>query len=103
MAGNRRSKWQRPARPVVAGAGERVELWRGQQYRVRALVGSATGRRYRCPGCDQLLEPVVAHVVAWPADDPDAIDRRHWHTACWAARERRGPGLQRARNAPRYG
>jgi hypothetical protein len=58
---------------------------------------------YRCPGCDQLLAAGVSHLVAWPADDPDAAGRRHWHTGCWAARERRSPGVQRSRNAPRYG
>jgi len=30
-------------------------------------------------------------VVTWPVDDLDASDRRHWHTPCWAARDRRFP------------
>ena len=33
----------------------------------------------------------------------DESDRRHWHTGCWRARDRRGPGVERSRNAPRYG
>jgi hypothetical protein len=94
-------------------AGEQVQWWRDVEYRVRAvsgsapsgsvLAGAASARPYRCPGCDQLLAAGVAHLVAWPADDLDASDRRHWHTACWRARDRRTPGVQRSRNAPRYG
>jgi len=57
----------------------------------------ASDRPYRCPGCDQLVLPGTAHVVAWASDGlfgPDAAlaDRRHWHTACWSARTRRRPG-----------
>jgi hypothetical protein len=37
----------------------------------------------------------------WPEGRED--DRRHWHTACWTARGRRGVKVQRAKNAPRYG
>jgi len=77
-------------------AGHRVE----DGFVVRSLAGSP-GRSYRCPGCDQELPSSVPHVVAWPEGRED--DRRHWHTACWAARDRRGAKLQRSRNAPRYG
>lgn len=84
--------------------GEQSQSWRGEEYRVRPVTGaSSAARPYRCPGCDQLLAAGVAHLVAWPADDLDAADRRHWHTACWQARDRRAPGVQRSRNAPRYG
>jgi len=87
------------------GWGEQSQWWRGIEFRMRAVSGGAagSGRPYRCPGCDQLLTFGIAHVVVWPADDPDAADRRHWHTACWSARDRRTPGVQRTRNAPRYG
>lgn len=56
----------------------------------------ASERSYRCPGCDQLVGPGVAHVVAWPTDhlfgaDAALADRRHWHTSCWSARTRRRP------------
>jgi hypothetical protein len=86
-------------------AGERMQSWRGVEYRVRPVAGAASSaaRPYRCPGCDQLLAAGVAHLVAWPAEDLEATDRRHWHTACWQARDRRAPGVQRSRNAPRYG
>ena len=86
-------------------AGEQSQSWRGVEYRVRAVSGSGQSESapYRCPGCDQLLPAGLAHLVAWPADDLDASDRRHWHTACWRARDRRTPTVQRSRNAPRYG
>ena len=77
---------------------------------VRQVTGSAATRAYRCPGCDQEIRPATPHVVAWPAfDDGDGrdedaglADRRHWHTACWRARHRRGPRTGRSRNAPRH-
>lgn len=87
-------------------AGEQVQFWQGVEYRVRPVSGAtqaAEQRSYRCPGCDQLLAAGIAHLVVWPGEDLDASDRRHWHTACWAARDRRSPGVQRSRNAPRYG
>jgi hypothetical protein len=64
-------------------------------------VSGASGKAYRCPGCDQEVRPATPHVVAWPEGRAD--DRRHWHTACWSARERRGVKVQRSKNAPRYG
>ena len=72
---------------------------------VRQVTGSAATRAYRCPGCDQEIRPATPHVVAWPSwpDEESALaQRRHWHTACWRARGRRGPRTQRTRNAPRY-
>ena len=68
---------------------------------VRRVAGNAPGRPYRCPGCDQELDGGTPHVVAWPEGRSD--DRRHWHTACWGARGRRGVKVHRAKNAPRYG
>jgi hypothetical protein len=87
-----------PARAV----GERIEDWRGEPYLVRAVTGSGATKLYRCPGCDQQIRTGQPHVVTWPEYDPDAGDRRHWHTACWKARDSRGPGVQRSRSAPRY-
>jgi len=78
-------------------AGERVE----GGHVVRSVSGAGHGKGYRCPGCDQLMPGAQPHVVAWPEGRPD--DRRHWHTACWSARGRRGANLHRGRNAPRYG
>ena len=80
-------------RPPV---GEHVE----DGYVVRQVSGAA-GKAYRCPGCDQEVRPATPHVVAWPEGQAD--DRRHWHAACWTARDRRGVKVQRSKNAPRYG
>ncbi|HWM39274.1 MAG TPA: ATP/GTP-binding protein [Streptomyces sp.] len=79
---------------------ERTEEWRGEEWAVRQVGGSA-GKQYRCPGCDQEIPVGVPHVVAWPRMG-DVDDRRHWHKACWNARDRRGARLQRSRNAPRH-
>ncbi|HZE49485.1 MAG TPA: hypothetical protein VE074_07960 [Jatrophihabitantaceae bacterium] len=72
-----------------SGGAERREQWRGEEYVVRMLTGS--DKAYRCPGCDQLIRPGIPHVVVWPAHDAEAADRRHWHTPCWSARDRRSP------------
>ena len=77
--------------------------WDGVDYLVRRITGSTSTKTYRCPGCDHEIRPATPHVVAWPADDPDAGLRRHWHTACWRARDRRTVKAQRSRNAPRHG
>lgn len=86
-----------PDEPPRMPAGERVE----DGYVVRSVTGTASGRGYRCPGCDQLLPAGQPHVVAWPQGRTE--DRRHWHSACWSARHRRGVKVQRSRDAPRYG
>ncbi len=88
--------------PRPAPAGERVE----DGYVVRSVAGTAgrgggPAKAYRCPGCDQLLPAGQPHLVAWPQGSPD--DRRHWHSACWTARGRRGVKVHRSKNAPRYG
>ncbi|GAA1899977.1 hypothetical protein GCM10009716_07280 [Streptomyces sodiiphilus] len=88
------------------GAGERyglehTETWRGEDWVVRGITGSAAGKHYRCPGCDQEIPPGVPHVVAWPAHGA-VDDRRHWHRACWNARDRRAARTRRSRDAPRY-
>jgi hypothetical protein len=71
---------------------QRTEVHPDGEWSVRHVTGSAATKPYRCPGCDQLIPPATPHVVAWPADLPDGLeDRRHWHTACWSARLRRGP------------
>lgn len=72
---------------------EAVQSWTDGDWLVRTIPGSAATKMYRCPGCDHEIRPGVAHVVAWPADGRgDAGDRRHWHTPCWRARDRRRPG-----------
>jgi hypothetical protein len=100
---NRRRKDPDPdeVRPFTT-VGERREDWRGETYVVRSVTGAGASKVYRCPGCDQEIRRGVPHVVVWPEHHDDADERRHWHTACWSARERRSPGVQRTRNAPRY-
>ena len=83
---------------------EGVQQWQDGEWRVRSIFGGAAAKTYRCPGCMQEIRPGVAHIVAWPIDGRgDESDRRHWHSGCWQARDRRGPGVERSRNAPRYG
>jgi len=75
-----------------------VQTWGDGQWMVRNIPGPAAVKTYRCPGCDHEIPPGVAHVVAWPADERGGLsDRRHWHTGCWRARERRYPVVRRAR------
>ncbi len=71
---------------------ETVQAWSDGDWLVRTIPGGAATKTYRCPGCAQEIRPGVAHVVAWPADGRgDLGDRRHWHTPCWRARDRRRP------------
>lgn len=72
--------------------GVRRERGTDGEWNVRTVRGSE--KSYVCPGCRQVLPPGVEHVVAWSADGllgPVAAleDRRHWHTSCWHARDRR--------------
>ena len=79
---------------------EQVESWPDGEFVVRRVTGAAATKGYVCPGCLQTIPPATPHVVAWPEGLVD--DRRHWHTACWRARLRRGPKVERSRNAPRH-
>jgi hypothetical protein len=103
----RRNRPKRDERSLVDAESARrgvdtVQQWHDGDFLVRQVGASA--KTYRCPGCDQEIRPGVVHVVAWPADGRgDLTDRRHWHTGCWRARDRRAPGIQRSRSAPRYG
>jgi hypothetical protein len=81
-----------------------VQADRDGDWMVRMVPGGAAVKPYRCPGCDQEIAAGMAHVVVWPADERgDLTDRRHWHTGCWRARDRRTPDVQRLRSAHRYG
>ncbi|WP_093854176.1 ATP/GTP-binding protein [Streptomyces sp. SolWspMP-sol7th] len=81
---------------------QRTETWQGEEWSVRHVAGaSAAGKTYRCPGCDQEIPSGVPHVVAW-SEYSGVDERRHWHKACWNARDRRATRVQRSRNAPRY-
>jgi len=90
----------RPAGRSPAPRGERIEEAADGDWVVRGLTGAASDKVYRCPGCDQEIRQGTPHVVSWPAyardsdlepwDTESAADRRrHWHTACWRARDRR--------------
>jgi len=76
---------------------ERVESFLGEEYVVRRVTGSAATKRYRCPGCQQTIRPATPHTVAWPVlgsmfsgpEESGLDERRHWHTACWGARDTR--------------
>ncbi|WP_256104114.1 ATP/GTP-binding protein [Streptomyces sp. ODS05-4] len=84
------------------GGFQRSESWQGEDWSVRHVAGAAAGgKRYRCPGCDQEIPGGVPHVVAWP-EYGGVDDRRHWHKACWNAKDRRTSRVQRSRNAPRH-
>lgn len=92
-----------PAGPAPGWALDRVEEGPDGAWVVRPVTGAAAGKSYRCPGCDHELRAGTPHVVAWPAGGPGAVqDRRHWHTACWAARARRPRLPPRPRRGPRY-
>jgi hypothetical protein len=78
-----------PARPLREN--QSYEAGPDGDWNVRRLTGSASGKTYRCPGCQQEIPAAQPHVVAWPAEG-DGEDRRHWHTGCWSARDRRRPG-----------
>jgi hypothetical protein len=44
-------------------------------------------KSYVCPGCENLIEVGVGHLVVVPDDAPDL--RRHWHRGCWYKERRR--------------
>jgi hypothetical protein len=101
VPGRRRRAPRGSARPSGPRP-ERVEEASDGDWVVRSVAGAAASglKTYRCPGCDQEIRPATPHVVSWPAyardsdldpwDTESAADlRRHWHTACWRARDRR--------------
>jgi hypothetical protein len=76
----------------LGGTFAQTESGRDGEWLVRRIHGAQATKVYRCPGCDHEIQPGVPHVVAWPALDHGSVqDRRHWHTGCWNARDRRGP------------
>ena len=76
----------------AVGGAVRRESFGGGEWSVRRVSGAGATRSYLCPGCQQFVVPGTPHVVAWPADGLGGVDdRRHWHTPCWEARERRHP------------
>lgn len=86
----RRDDDARPLGPSYAS--RTVEVHPDGEWVVQKVTGSAATKPYRCPGCDQEIRPATPHTVAFPADDPQGLEhRRHWHSPCWAARDRRSP------------
>ncbi|WP_414636034.1 hypothetical protein [Amycolatopsis sp.] len=84
-----------PGAGVVTGWA-RSESAPDGEWLVRPVPGAHAAKVYRCPGCDQEIRPGTPHLVAWPADETGSVaDRRHWHRACWEARQRRGPTRRR--------
>jgi hypothetical protein len=80
-----------PLDPERARQGvQRLQAWGDGEWLVRTIPGNAAAKTYRCPGCDHEIRPGTPHVVVWPAEGwGDETDRRHWHTGCWRARDRR--------------
>lgn len=81
---------RRPARKPVTPRADVLEEHADGDWYVRPITGSSSTKTYRCPGCDHEIVPATPHIVAWPADR-GSEERRHWHTPCWRARDRRGP------------
>lgn len=96
----KRQKPEAPPEINITSTGESVEEHSDGIYVVRRLTGSGSTKPFRCPGCDQLIPLATPHIVAWLEYDEDG--RRHWHSACWAKKNKRGPNTQRTRNAPRF-
>ncbi|GII75111.1 hypothetical protein Sru01_00930 [Sphaerisporangium rufum] len=94
---DRRGRAAPPPRPLdaVLHGMERVEEWPDGDWKVRRVAGTAPGKVYRCPGCEQEIVGALPHVVSWPNWTGGEGERRHWHTACWRKRADRGPGRSR--------
>lgn len=84
----------------ITSSNQRFEEHSEGLYTVRNLTGSGATKPYRCPGCDHMIPLATPHIVAWLEDDEEG--RRHWHTACWAKKDKRRPNTERTRNAPKY-
>ena len=84
----------------ITTSNESIEEHDDGIYVVRKISGSTSNKPYRCPGCDQIIPMATPHIVAWLEYDEEG--RRHWHSACWAKKNKRGPNTERTRNAPRY-
>lgn len=69
----------------------RTETKRDGLWNVQPQSATSAVKEYTCPGCGLVIEPGVAHVVAWRADGlfgeaDDLAGRRHWHSHCWKIR-----------------
>jgi len=66
----------------------RTETKRGTRYTVQPIGANNALKDYRCPGCNQIITPGTAHLVAWEEEsirgsNRGVEDRRHWHNHCW--------------------
>jgi hypothetical protein len=95
MSGRRGRSGAGRSAPRPLASARPVESWPDGDWVVQQVTGASSVKEYRCPGCQQAIAPGTPHVVAWPHDDgtrPGASTvgaRRHWHTSCWRARDRR--------------
>ena len=92
----RANRRRRDEVPLALGrlgrGGVTTQTFAGEPWTVRRLSGDSSDRTYLCPGCEQDIVPGTPHVVVWPEVGVGGVgDRRHWHTPCWDARERRHP------------
>lgn len=81
---NRRVREQ--VRPLTFGTsyGTSTATVRGTEYAYRHISAQRAMKEYVCPWCNGMIPPGIAHIVAWPMDDPrGAEDRRHWHSGCF--------------------
>lgn len=74
--------------------GSRTESGPDGAWTVRTVGAAAATKSYLCPGCRQEIPVGTAHLVTWQQDsllgEQAALEaRRHWHTGCWRARDRR--------------
>ncbi|MGB3413581.1 MAG: hypothetical protein WBA28_02575 [Microbacteriaceae bacterium] len=95
MARKRRvDKWSNVPDPeesdfsYLLGGFTRSEVRRSGQWSVQTIGPGRSEKVYKCPGCGLDVNPGIAHLVAWRADDilgeESAIAaRRHWHNHCW--------------------
>ncbi|MGO3886564.1 MAG: hypothetical protein ACTJHU_09730 [Mycetocola sp.] len=66
----------------------RSESRRGLEWTVQPISAARAVKSYRCPGCQTMIAPGVAHLAVWRADGVlgdryDLESRRHWHDHCW--------------------
>lgn len=72
------------ARPLYVGSRRWTESTPRGEWTVQQIAGGSADKAYRCPGCEQLIQPGTGHLVAWREDSVMGVEaRRHWHASCW--------------------
>lgn len=66
----------------------RYETKRGTRFVVQPISAKNALKDYSCPGCHHVIQPGIAHIVAWEDQalmgaSRGVEDRRHWHSHCW--------------------